>query len=64
MDPTLTRDENVDKLMSGTVLGMAHFAGTGPYGKTCGDCYGPRDIPSYTRACRYFVEAKKRNAKK
>lgn len=38
MDPNLTKDEKTDELMRGTVAGMAHFAGTGPSGKTCGDC--------------------------
>ena len=28
----------IDKLARGTVPGMAHFAGTGPKGKYCGDC--------------------------
>jgi hypothetical protein len=37
VDPHLTYDP-VDRLMAHSVPGMAHFAGTGPKGKTCGEC--------------------------
>jgi len=37
MDPSLTRDENSERNEK-TRPGMAHFAGTGPKGKVCGNC--------------------------
>jgi len=84
VDPWLTKDRDTAR-NTATVQGMAHFAGSGPSGTTCGQCqfwvhikdnhtrcekyrelmreYGACDIPSHTKACKYFVQAK-RNAKK
>jgi hypothetical protein len=46
VDPNLTKD--------GTVFGMAHFAGTGPYGKTCGDCKFLTFIKGNHARCEQF----------
>ena len=37
-DNKLTRDENIASRIAITHKGMAHFAGTGPKGRTCREC--------------------------
>jgi hypothetical protein len=50
VNPSLTRsDPNFERQVRDTVPGMAHWAGTGPKGKACGDCVNlvPRGALGY-----------------
>jgi hypothetical protein len=33
-----TTDEDLDRMVRRTIPGMAHWAGSGPRGKSCGQC--------------------------
>ncbi len=50
----------VDALARASYPGMAHFAGTGPHGKTCRECgfwaHGPHDYRSKNGKYRGLIE--------
>ena len=58
-NPTSTNPE-LEAQLRETPVGMAHWAGTGPVGKTCGDCVFWRDIGEGTKLkknrCRKFTQ--------
>jgi hypothetical protein len=57
---SISRDQTAS-----TVPGMAHFAGTGPFGATCGDCSFWQTIPKSQRMhCAKYVRMTKDKVKK
>lgn len=78
--PLTQIDPELERKVSVTIPGMAHWSGSGPVGAQCGHCkffvsikrglgnstrcekyasmmngnYGPKKLPSETRACKYF----------
>lgn len=64
----LTKIEGVPDKLNDTRPGMAYFVGTGPQGRTCGDCKfrgykreSRKGTFYHTGSCRKFLEQSKRH---